>query len=60
MPHKIYIGNVPERAIPEDYKDFFAKCGTIVNIEAKNGFGFVVSVTGQPERVGSGVDEGAV
>ncbi|RUS13490.1 hypothetical protein BC937DRAFT_95241, partial [Endogone sp. FLAS-F59071] len=41
MPHKIYIGNVPEGARPDDYKDFFAKCGTIVNIEAKNGFGFV-------------------
>ncbi|RUS29534.1 hypothetical protein BC938DRAFT_480547 [Jimgerdemannia flammicorona] len=47
MPHKIYIGNVPERARPDDYKDYFGKCGMIVNIEPKNGFGFVVSVPHQ-------------
>lgn len=44
MPHKIYVGNVPERANIEDYEYYFSKCGIIVKIEQKNGFGFVVSV----------------
>ncbi|CAG8467673.1 10630_t:CDS:2 [Racocetra fulgida] len=42
---KIYIGNLPERARPEDIKECFLKFGTVVNMELKGTYGFIVSVS---------------
>ncbi|KAF0524792.1 hypothetical protein F8M41_014953 [Gigaspora margarita] len=38
---KIYIGNLPERARPEDIKECFLKFGTVVNMELKGNYGFI-------------------
>ncbi|KDQ54848.1 hypothetical protein JAAARDRAFT_37957 [Jaapia argillacea MUCL 33604] len=43
-PNKVYIGGLPEHTRREDLQSCFGKIGTIVNIELKLGYGFVVGV----------------
>ncbi|KAG9287062.1 hypothetical protein G9A89_023027 [Geosiphon pyriformis] len=38
---KIYIGNLPDRARPEEIKECFAKYGNVVNMELKGNYGFI-------------------
>ncbi|CAG8531529.1 4268_t:CDS:10 [Paraglomus brasilianum] len=38
---KIYVGNLPERARPEDIRECFAKYGNVVNMELKGNYGFI-------------------
>lgn len=40
---KIYIGGLPEIARLDDLHDCFSQLGTILNVELKTGYGFVVS-----------------
>jgi len=40
---KIYVGNLPERARPEDIRECFTKYGNVVNMELKGNYGFIVS-----------------
>jgi RNA recognition motif-containing protein len=42
---KIYVGNLPERARPEEIKECFSKFGNVVNMELKGNYGFIVSVS---------------
>ncbi|CAG8465075.1 2130_t:CDS:2 [Ambispora leptoticha] len=38
---KIYIGNLPDRARPEEIKECFSKFGNVVNMELKGNYGFI-------------------
>jgi arginine/serine-rich splicing factor 7 len=38
---KIYVGNLPERARPEEIKECFSKFGNVVNMELKGNYGFI-------------------
>ncbi|CAG8546965.1 1636_t:CDS:2 [Funneliformis caledonium] len=38
---KVYVGNLPDRARPEDIKECFSKYGNVVNMELKGNYGFI-------------------
>ncbi|CAG8549992.1 12574_t:CDS:2 [Ambispora leptoticha] len=38
---KIYVGNLPDRAQPEEIKKHFSKIGNVVNMELKGNYGFI-------------------
>ncbi|CAG8565464.1 1805_t:CDS:2 [Paraglomus occultum] len=42
---KIYVGNLPERARPEDIRECFTKYGNVVNMELKGNYGFISPIT---------------
>ncbi|CAG8560332.1 3131_t:CDS:2 [Diversispora eburnea] len=42
---KIYIGNLSERARPEEIKDHFTKYGNVMNMELKGNYGFIEAIT---------------